>query len=644
MKSLRHTMLLLVHGGAFLFFAAQASAQFTDVTAAVGLSAEEKKSWGNPLWGDFDNDGFLDIIVPTHGLSLSHGPFVYQSKGGTSFTDIRATSGIEKAATLDSSDWHGFSFGDFDADGKLDLYISEGAKGSSGGTNKRDLLFRGNGDGTFTNVSEAAGMIVSMHRGRCSIWFDYNNDGLLDLFVKNYGDVNDLYKNNGNGTFSIVPNAAGLADATSGLDWGSILSIVDYDNDGYMDMSMTGDNDAQSIYRNQGNGTFVDVTTSLGVSTGSNTNGMAWGDYDNDGLPDLYIARGHLGSPGRGGTLYHNNGNGSLTDASAPTGVKAAGNQWAGIWGDYDNDGYLDLFVTDAGVTGQGPGNANHLFHNNGDGTFTDVAAAQGVALQDDVSLHKSAAWGDYNNDGFLDLLIKDGIGSEQDNGEGASGRHTLLRNTPNGNHFIKVNLQGVQSNRNGIGARVTVTTPTGLSCYRQATGDGGGNYFSQGAGPLHFGIGTAANATVTIVWPSRTIQTISNVAANSTILAVETGGPPPTPTPTPTPTPSATPTPTPAPPVITRQPANRRVTEGSTAKFVVAATGSAPLTYQWSKNGSAIQGATASTYVTPPATLADNGSVFTVTVSNTGGSVTSRSAKLTVSQANRADAGKSIH
>ncbi len=382
-------------------------------------------------------------------------------------------------------------------------------------------------------------------------------------------------------------------------------------------------------------------------------------------------------------------------------GLQVTGNYWAAIWADYDNDGFLDLFVTNAGNTGQGPGNANRLFHNNGDGTFNDVASSLNLALQDNISLHKGAAWADYNNDGFLDLLIKDGIGNEQDNGAGSSGPHRLFRNTPNGNHFVTVDLRGTESNSHGIGARVSVTSSDGLTCFRQNTGDGGGNFYSQGSGPLNFGIGTATDATIMVTWPSRIVDVVSHVAANSAIAIVEGSYPSPTPTPTPapsptetptptpsptetptptptatptptetptptptpsptetptpvptatptptetptptptpaptdtpTPTPTATPTPTPAPPTITKQPANRTVQAGSSAKFTVIAAGDPPLAYQWKKNSMDISGATGPTYLTSATTLGDNGSVYSVVISNPGGSVTSRSAKLAV-------------
>ena len=499
---------------ATILASASIAQMFTDVTTEAGFVNEAKKSWGNPIWGDFNNDGFLDLIVPTHGLTFSRGPFVYLNNGDGTFTDIRTTCGIQKGPE-DDKDWHGFSFGDYDGDGRLDLYIAEGGDFNHGGTIKRDLLYRGLGNGTFRYVSNATGIETSMNRGRCSVFFDYDNDGLLDLFVKNFASANVLYKNNGNGTFAIVPDGGGLREATSGLDHGSIVSMADYDNDGFMDIAMTGDGNAEALYKNMGNGTFVDVTSAAGIIPRANGKGLAWGDYDNDGLLDLYVARGHTSMGGTaGGSLYRNNGDGTFTDVTTAAGLSSTANEWAAVWGDYDNDGFLDLFVTNAGHNATGVGNANLLYRNSGDGTFTDVAAAEGVALEDGISLHKTTAWGDYDNDGFLDLVIKDGVGD-------SVGCHRLLKNLGNGNHFIKVNLVGTQSNIAGIGARVAVTSTNGQS-FRQNNGGGGGEYASQGSEPLHFGIRAATQATVEVIWPSGVIDRISGVLADSTLTITE--------------------------------------------------------------------------------------------------------------------------
>jgi hypothetical protein len=510
---------------------------FVDVSSQVGFILEAKKSMGNPVWGDFNNDGILDLIVPCHGLSLSHGPFVYLGNANGTFTDIRSTCGfsnLRRFNDYDSTDWHGFSLGDYDNDGNIDLYIAEGAKGHTGGMIKRDLLFHGNGDGTFTYVSDVAGIEAYGNRGREGFWVDYDNDGKLDLFVKNYKDANGftganrLYKNNGDGTFTMVANAGGLEAATFGRHGGAVTSFVDYDNDGWMDVAFAGESTSEALYRNMGDGTFVDRTVSAGLRNVEPCQGIAWGDYNNDGFLDLYIARGNVNGQGAlQDTLYRNNGNGTFTDVTQQAGLIAHGSKWAAIWGDYDNDGFLDLFVACAGGGAAGtPGNANLLWHNNGNGTFTNKAAVKGVELEDGgASPHRSAAWADYDNDGFLDLILKDGCGPEGGQTGAALGLHRLFRNPGNNNHFIKIKLKGIQSNRGGIGARVTVTYAGGMS-FRQNNGGGGGEFWSQSSEPLHFGIGQATTASVQIIWPSGVIDHLSSVPANSTIRVVEGSSP----------------------------------------------------------------------------------------------------------------------
>ena len=608
MRILFHISVAFIVAGFSSVFAEQ---QFTDVSSTVGLVHVRQKSWGNPIWGDINNDGYLDLIVPCHGLAASGGPFVYLNNAGQSFSDIRATCGIHKGPTLDDGDWHGYAFGDFDQDGNLDVYIAEGAKGQKGGTTKRDLLFQGHGDGTFSYVSDTAGLETSMNRGRSPFWVDYNNDGFLDLFMKNHLGYNVLYQGQSNGTLAPSANGGGLADATSkGI--GSIVSFADYDNDGLMDVVITGDSNAQELDHNQGDGTFVNVTAASGIGTKAHGKGIAWGDYNNDGFIDLFIARGQLGRPDKGTSLYRNNGDGTFTDVTVSAGLDVDATCWAGVWGDYDNDGSLDLFVTTSGSTGNGANNGNFLFHNNGDGTFTNVATAAGVAMEDGVSLHKGASWADYNNDGFLDLMVKDGVGNETDDGDAAKGFHFLFKNNGNSNHFIKVNLQGVESNLRGIGARVRVSSTNGIA-YRQNNGGGGGENASQGSEPLHFGIGQASSATVEVTWPSGIVDKLNEVSSDSTLTIVEGSHS------------------TSSPPVITQQVRNRNVEEGEPAHFAVTASGGQPLNYQWRKNGQEIADAQAPNYTTPPVTQEDNGAVFSVVITNSAGSVTSRNAKLTV-------------
>ena len=382
------------------------------MTREAGLVLKAKHSWGNPIWGDINNDGFLDLIVPTHGLLKSHGPFVYLNNAGNTFTDIHKTWGITRHVPLDAPDWHGFSFGDYDGDGNLDLYISIGA--TQGTLEKSDLLFRGLGDGTFENVTQSAGIETSTNRGRCGFWVDYDNDGRLDLFVKNFEGANRLYKNNGDGTLHRLPTRRGWpAPLTGAMRDSSARSRIMIMTASWMSPSRDAAQQ-RSCIRNQGDGTFVDVTAAAGLNPREPCQGIAWGDYNNDGLLDLYVARGDQGGGPFENTLYRNNGDGTFTDVTAEAGVVGGPNNWAALWGDYDNDGFLDLFIANPGIDAEGIGNANLLYHNNGDGTFTNRAVQERLALQDDMSLHKVAAWADYNNDGFLDIIVKDGLGTEK--------------------------------------------------------------------------------------------------------------------------------------------------------------------------------------------------------------------------------------
>ena len=534
----------LVAALALAFCASGFGQQFTDVSVEAGLHREKTRSWGNPLWGDFNNDGKLDLFVSNHetqfGVPAGDGllPYIYINNGDGTFTDVIGTSGIkDDDKVYDTGAWQGVSIADYDGDGNLDIFISEPPYQGGGLAPTRDILYKGNGDATWDYVSEEAGILVARDYGECSFFVDYDNDGLLDIFVKNIPNggettaANVLYHNDGDGTFTVVPGAGGLADAIHGITEGSIVSFADYDYDGYMDVIMGGNGTSEALYHNNRDGTFTDVTASAGLLEGNNTQGMAWGDYNNDGLLDLYISRGKSSGGGTlANSLYQNNGDGTFTDVGKKAHADDATSTWAAVWGDYDNDGFLDLYVARSGTESIGPGNANILYHNNGDGTFTDVATTEGVALQDNDpdSAHKLAAWGDYNDDGFLDLATKDGIGPGLANGTANMGFHYLFRNNGGTNHYLKLNLKGVESNLNGLGARITVTYGDGSIAFREYNGGGGGEWGSQGAGPVHVGIGTADTATIRITWPSGLVDLLPDVAANSTLTVVEGSNPPP--------------------------------------------------------------------------------------------------------------------
>jgi hypothetical protein len=512
-------------------------AQFNEVTSTAFPvpSPTPSKSWGNPIWCDINNDTKLDLIVPTHNVPGSCSGAsctacqVYKNNGDGTFTDMTSTSNIVGAS---GNEWRGFSVGDYDGDGNLDLYIS--VIDRTGGS-KQDLLFQGNGDFTFTNVSSDEGIETSTQFGQSSLWFDYNKDGLLDLFVKNYNYGNNdfkniLYENNGIGhAFTAASNTGDLENATefSGeTGHGTNCAFADYNKDGDIDIVFTQDRTA--LYVNS-SGVYTQTTEIDGADGADNGKGLAWGDYDNDGYLDLFIARGKLpGADGSLGTsLYRNNHSGTFTEVAQSAGVRTSKNTWSAVWGDYDNDGYLDLFITCSGndeTTAMG--NGNFLCHNNnGNGTFTNVASQEHVQLVDNMSLHKTAAWGDYDGDGFLDLIVKDGI----DGGPGTAttGGVHLFQNAGhvngNTNHWVKIKLVGTASNLQGIGARVTVFygSPQRKG-FRQNDGGGGGALASQSNEPLHFGIGTAGSAMAKVDWPSGRVTNNYSLQIDTTNTVTE--------------------------------------------------------------------------------------------------------------------------
>jgi hypothetical protein len=562
-KLRRKAFLILTFAAGFVGMIGSLSAtDFMDVTDTALPTNTPTPTSGNPIWGDIDNDGYLDLIMPTFKTagctSSCSACLVFRNNGDGTFTDITANSGIVSQAQGDVQ-WRSFSLGDYDGDGNLDLYI---AQLPINGRPKYDLLFKGNGDGTFTYVSVAAGIERSKRWGMCGLWFDYNNDGLLDLFVKNFNQGiapvetdnpklqalvdsvlpfsgNRLYLNNGNGTFTSLRGAAGLASATSfdGEDGHSTnCCFQDIDLDGDIDFAFS--HDSNALYTNdQGHYTQRPVSV-IPRNNQWDTKGLAWGDYNNDGFPDFFVTSGS-GVPKPHKTLLYHNNSGTFSahdEVAQSVGVVSDANTWDAAWGDYDNDGNLDLFVTVAAGVGDplGTNNACLLFHNlgpdgNGNYTFEEVALPAGVQLEDNMasSSHKTAVWVDYDNDGFLDLMVKDGTGIGTDTSE--TGKMHLFKNIiPNtaSNRFLKVNLQGrtqsPHSNIRGIGARVKVEYGTGKMAFRQNDGGGGGMFNSQNSQPLHFGVGSAATVTVTVNWPSGLCDQFDNVATNQTITFVE--------------------------------------------------------------------------------------------------------------------------
>ena len=317
---------------------AHGQTNFTKIT--IGNIVTDHGSYIYGVWGDFNNDGYLDLFVTNDGGANA---FYLNNTNGT-FTSVTEGDPVQD----NNSDHIGAAEGDYDNDGNLDLAVSGGIAVSSG---LPTVLYHGNGDGTFSRAS--GGVVANQlgHFGPC-VWVDYDRDGFLDLFVADHGYYNAgarnrLYHNNGDGTFTEITSGGIVTDIGDGFDclW------ADYDNDGFDDLLVcnlgpSGTGTATNfLYHNNGDGTFTRVTDAavhIGTDTWSDGSpGGAWGDYDNDGFQDLFVA----GNDGTSDRLYHNQGDGTFaiaTTLARPPGTASLG----GSWGDYDNDGYLDLLIS----------------------------------------------------------------------------------------------------------------------------------------------------------------------------------------------------------------------------------------------------------------------------------------------------------
>ena len=459
---------------AFLTMGTSALAQFSDVTS--GPLGDSGTSFG-VAWGDYDGDGDQDLYL-TNGDSSSR---LFQNQGSLVFSDV--TSGPLASGGGD----FGAAWGDYDNDGNLDLYIASGIW-----TNK---MLRNDTGGVFYEVDPGE---ASEFGAQSVAWADYDQDGDLDVFVTYWGPDDKLYQNDGAGNFTDVTPAVMVGSGkSSGVAW------ADYDNDGDMDIYVGG-RFSGNLYRNDGGGVFVDV--SLGPLLRVGITGVAWGDYDNDGDLDLYLARNI--STNR---LLRNDSFGSttlFTDVTAPALRLSAVSQGA-VWFDFDNDGYLDLFVANAGFT-NGEGELNLLARNNASGGHSFTAFTGGPL--DDVRNSRGVAAADVDGDGFLDLYIANWGSPNQ-----------LLRGTLKTKKWLHIDLIGVNSNRFGVGARIRIVSG-GTAQIREISA--GSGLYSQNSLTAEFGLGTATTVdSLQIQWPSGDYFETTNLAANQRITVSEDTG-----------------------------------------------------------------------------------------------------------------------
>lgn len=452
-------------------------------TPVVGVppTSEGGKSLGN-AWGDFDGDGRLDLCVANQGT----GNFLYQNNGGTF---AKVTTGPLVTDIMSSS---GCGWADYDNDGRLDLIVLNVAQDN--------VLYRGTSEGgfarafTFANRSEAY----------AGAWGDYDQDGFVDLFIARTSGGSQLWHNQRDGTFTLVDTGvmASIAGAAIAASW------CDYDKDGRLDLFVaTGARQPDLLYHNEGD-SFKKITTGAIVTKLGESQSAAWGDYDGDGWFDLFVANRDVGDR-KGNFLYHNNQDGTFTEVTTGPVVTDVANSNGCTWGDYDNDGWLDLFV--ANGTGQ---EHNFLYHNNGDGTFSRVTTGSIVT---DTGFSIGCSWVDYDNDGNLDMFVT----------RYGGGKNALYRNNGTSNAWLKVRLTGSASNRSGIGAVVSVrATIKGVSRWqvRQITGNAS---FAGQELVAHFGLGDAGSVDmVRVQWPSGAVSEVSGQNVGQSLAITEPGLP----------------------------------------------------------------------------------------------------------------------
>ncbi len=522
--------------------AAKSGLHFTTANCPTPKKNQIETMSGGVALLDYDRDGYLDVFL-VNGAAIpslqkkspAYWNRLFHNNHDGTFADV-----TEKAGVSGTGYGMGAAVGDYDNDGWPDLFVAN-VTGNQ--------LFHNNGDGTFTDVTAKAGVGGALLDGRkmWSVgagWFDYNNDGLLDLFVVNYckwevnqdpvcalrADVrgychpkfyaplhNTLYRNNGDGTFTDVSEAMGIA---SKMGKGMSVSFADYDGDGFLDVFVANDTTRNFLFHNVGGTKFVEVGMEAGVAYGER--GMAlsgmgsdFRDVNNDGRPDIWhTAIEHETFP-----LYINRG-GNFLDATAPSSLAQATASMSG-WGngiyDFDNDGWKDLFVARSNVVDnidvvfpdRRYKEPNSVFRNLGNGKFEDVSAAAGPDFQLEAA-HRGVAFGDLDNDGRIDMVVSV-----------LGGPVKLFHNiSGNNHHWILLNLVGTKSNRMAIGAQIRITTEDGNSQWNQVGTAVG--YASSSDSRVHFGLGENRHIQqIQIHWPSGIRQEIRNVDVDR-IMTIE--------------------------------------------------------------------------------------------------------------------------
>lgn len=435
-------------------------------------------------WGDYDNDGDQDLVVTTYNdacQSCNYPILLYRNDGG-SFTRIMTGPIATEMSRTFAAAW-----GDYDNDSKLDLFICTGA-------NLNNLLFHNEGNGNFTKITSGNIVNDGGNSGGCT-WLDYDRDGWLDLFVTNKNNENDfLYKNNGNGTFTKITGGSIVNDGLN--DRG--CSAGDYNNDGWTDiLIICYQGQSDRLYKNNGDGTF---SLTLGVIPNDNDwgSGSSFADYDNDGWLDIFITNNNSNN-----ILYHNNGNNTFTRIINGPGGESGPLSYGCTWADYDNDGFLDLYVSNYG-------SPNLLYRNLGNGSFIKVA---GEIIVSEMSLSIGNSHTDFNLDGKIDFF-------SANNGSNSPQNDLFYANNCASGNYIVLKLKGCNLNKSAIGTRINLYS-AGNRYIREVSG--GDGCYAQNMLWQHFGIGNATLIdSIVVKWTTGVIQRLNNVTPNQYILIDE--------------------------------------------------------------------------------------------------------------------------
>lgn len=474
----------------------------------VGPPDDHQLTSGGVAAADYDADGDIDLYVVG---GSDAGDRLLRNLGDGTFEDVTDAAGVARSGITSA----GPAFVDYDGDGTLDLLVPT--------TDGPVVLFRGVGDGTFEDRTFMAGLWVT--RPTISAAFgDLDLDGDLDLYLSHWGTVVDeggpseqLFRNEGDGTFSDATDASGIgATLPAGSEIYPTLDLTlgptftDIDDDGWPDLLVAGDFGTSQILRNTG-GTFDDVTTD--VIDDENGMGVAVADFDNDCDVDWFVTsiRGVEGEPIdglwgiTGNRLYRNDGQGVFTNVTEAAGVRDGGWGWGACAADFDNDGHLDLFHTNGWVAGDGyADDPSRLFLSNGDGTFSEQSVALGI---DDRGMGRGVACFDADRDGDIDVFVANIMGT-----------HAFYRNqAPAAHHWLNVRLEGPPGNTQGVGARIYLATSAGTQMREIQVGSG---YASQHPAEAHFGLGEEARVlSIVVRWLDGRVSGLGPMPANRQVV-----------------------------------------------------------------------------------------------------------------------------